>query len=81
MANFIERECYDGGARPCWLAHPHRRVYDPTSRSYGGTPVYEATFAMAAHAIRHIPVAAKNALVGVVSERDLFAIQRHGLHT
>jgi CBS domain-containing protein len=43
-------------------------------------PAYEAAFAMATHAIRHIPVVAHNTLVGVVSERDLFAIQRHGLH-
>jgi CBS domain-containing protein len=43
-------------------------------------PAYEAALAMATHAIRHIPVVANNALVGVISERDLFAIQRHGLH-
>jgi len=42
--------------------------------------VYEAMMAMATHGIRHIPVTGANGCVeGVVSERDLFALQRVGL--
>jgi CBS domain-containing protein len=36
----------------------------------------EALLLMSRHAIRHVPVTRAGALVGMVSERDLFAIQR-----
>jgi CBS domain-containing protein len=37
---------------------------------------YEAALVMAQHGIRHIPVLDEERLVGVVTERDLFALQR-----
>jgi len=40
---------------------------------------YEAALAMTEHRIRHILVADEGGLLGVVSERDLFALQRLGL--
>jgi len=43
-------------------------------------PVYDAMLAMATHGIRHVLVTdAEGRLTGVVSERDLFALQRVGL--
>ena len=40
---------------------------------------YEAALEMAKHGLRHILVADKGKLTGVVSEKDLFALQRVGL--
>jgi CBS domain-containing protein len=40
---------------------------------------YEAALAMAAHGIRHVLVMEDGRLAGVVSERDLFSLQRLGL--
>jgi len=40
---------------------------------------YEAALAMVQHGLRHILVADKGKLTGVVSEKDLFALQRVGL--
>jgi CBS domain-containing protein len=40
---------------------------------------YEAALAMAEHRIRHVLVMEEARLLGVVSERDLFALQRLGL--
>jgi len=37
---------------------------------------YDAALAMAHHGIRHLPVVEDGKLVGVVTERDLFALQR-----
>ena len=45
----------------------------------GHTPAYEAALAMIDHRIRHVLVTEADALVGVVSERDLFSLQRLGL--
>lgn len=43
-------------------------------------PVYDAALAMAMHGVRHLPVTDEaGTLKGVVSERDLFALQRIGL--
>ena len=42
-------------------------------------PLAEAAVAMARHGIRHIVVTRDGRLAGVVSERDLFALQRVGL--
>lgn len=42
-------------------------------------PVYEAALAMARHGIRHIVLVDDGRLFGVVSERDLFALQRASL--
>jgi CBS domain-containing protein len=46
----------------------------------GHTPAYEAALAMTTHAIRHVLVLDDaGRLAGVVSERDLFSLQRLGL--
>lgn len=42
-------------------------------------PIIEAALAMARHGFRHVVVARDGALAGVVSERDLFALQRSSL--
>lgn len=42
-------------------------------------PAYEAALAMARHGIRHVLVMDAARCVGVVSERDLFSVQRVGL--
>ena len=42
-------------------------------------PIYEAAVAMARHGIRHIVLVEDGRLSGVVSERDLFALQRVSL--
>lgn len=39
-------------------------------------PAFEGVLALAAHAIRHIVLVRQGRLVGVVSERDLFALKR-----
>ncbi|MBL0074823.1 MAG: CBS domain-containing protein [Rhodocyclaceae bacterium] len=38
--------------------------------------VYEATLAIAARGIRHLPIVDDGRLVGIITERDLFALQR-----
>jgi CBS domain-containing protein len=43
------------------------------------TPSYEAALLMIEHRIRHVLVTAEERLIGVVSERDLFSLQRLGL--
>ena len=40
---------------------------------------YEAAVAMTAHSIRHVLVMDEGRMIGVVSERDLFSLQRLGL--
>jgi CBS domain-containing protein len=45
----------------------------------GHAPAYEAALAMVERGIRHVLVREGETLVGVVSERDLFALQRLGL--
>lgn len=42
-------------------------------------PVFEAALAMARHGIRHVVLVQDGRLAGVVSERDLFALQRSSL--
>jgi CBS domain-containing protein len=45
----------------------------------GHAPAYEAALAMVEHHVRHVLVTQEGRLVGVVSERDLFSLQRLGL--
>jgi CBS domain-containing protein len=49
-----------------------RDVYTMTPQ----TSAYEAALAMIRHGIRHILVVARGQLVGIVSEKDLFSLQR-----
>ncbi|MDD5240972.1 MAG: DUF294 nucleotidyltransferase-like domain-containing protein [Sulfuricella sp.] len=41
---------------------------------------YEAALEMAKHGFRHVLVAEHGKLVGIISEKDLFSLQRVGLH-
>jgi len=45
----------------------------------GHTPAYEAALAMIDHRFRHVLVTEDDTLLGVVSERDVFSLQRLGL--
>ena len=45
----------------------------------GHAPAYEAALAMVEHHVRHVLVTQDGRLVGVISERDLFSLQRLGL--
>jgi CBS domain-containing protein len=85
----------DRGARPVGIVTEHDlvRVLAEDLRSTGVSEVmsrglialpghalaYEAALVMAEHNIRHILVQEEGRLVGVVSERDLFSLQRLGL--
>jgi CBS domain-containing protein len=42
-------------------------------------PSYEAALVMARHGLRHVPVVENDRLIGVVSESNLFSLQRVGL--
>ena len=42
----------------------------------GDASVYDAALAMAHHGIRHLPIVDGGKLIGIVAERDLFALQR-----
>jgi CBS domain-containing protein len=44
-----------------------------------GACAFDAALAMARHGIRHLPVTRGGVLVGVISERDLFSLQRVGM--
>jgi CBS domain-containing protein len=61
----------------CDLAQPIAKVMtpDPVALSADAS-AYEAVLAMARYGIRHIPVLDGEQLIGVVTERDLFALQR-----
>lgn len=69
------------------IALPRRDPAGPISQVMTRNPItispeahaYEAALLMAQHGFGHICVADKGHLVGVVSERDLFSLQRVGL--
>jgi CBS domain-containing protein len=62
------------------LAAPISSVMTPDPVLIAGdAPVYEAALAMVRHGIRHIVLVEDGKLLGVVSERDLFALQRASL--
>lgn len=61
----------------CDLAQPIASIMTPdpvTLRAEASA--YEAALVMARHGVRHIPVVDGGKLIGVVTERDLFALQR-----
>lgn len=61
----------------CDLTQPIASVMTPDPVALpADASVYEAMLAMARHGIRHIPVLDGGQLMGVVTERDLFALQR-----
>jgi len=85
----------DAGARPVGIVTSHdmvrvtaedarqKRLEEFMTRNPVALPshafAYEAAILMTSRAIRHILVMDEGRLVGVVSERDLFALQRLGL--
>ena len=66
---------------------PGRATGDPISSVMTPKPhalhaeatAYDAALAIARHGIRHIPVLDDGKVIGVVTERDLFALQRVGI--
>lgn len=85
----------DSGARPVGIITEHdlvrvlgedlraREAAEVMSRNPVALPAhalaYEAALAMAENNIRHVLVTEEGRLIGVVSERDLFSLQRLGL--
>ncbi len=62
------------------LATPMRAVMTPDPIALPSTAhAYEAALVMARHGFRHVLVADAGKLVGVVSEKDLFSLQRVGV--
>lgn len=62
---------------PCNLDSPISSVMTPDPRTLPAeSSAYEAALLIAHHGIRHIPVCDGHRLLGVVTERDLFALQR-----
>ncbi|MFN7086847.1 MAG: DUF294 nucleotidyltransferase-like domain-containing protein [Burkholderiales bacterium] len=61
----------------CDLAAPIASIMTPQPVTLPAeASAYEAALAMARHGIRHIPVVEEGRLIGMVAERDLFALQR-----
>jgi len=61
----------------CDLARPISEVMTPDPLTLPAEDsAYDATLLIAHRGIRHIPVCDGNRLIGVVTERDLFALQR-----
>ncbi len=76
---FTERDLV-GVALGAGIAQPIADVMtrDPLGLP-GHTPAYEAALAMIDRRFRHVLVTESDQLVGVVSERDVFSLQRFGL--
>ena len=63
--------------KQCELQQPVSAVMTPNPHTLSAeASAYEAALLIAHHGIRHIPVCDDGRLVGVVTERDLFALQR-----
>lgn len=61
----------------CDLSRPVSEVMTPEPHALPAeTSAYEAAVLIAHHGIRHIPVCDDGRLIGVVTERDLFELQR-----
>ncbi len=62
------------------LDQPLASVMTPNPHSIDeNASAFDAALLMARHTIRHLPVTRGGVLVGVVSERDLFSLQRMGM--
>lgn len=62
------------------LNDPIAKVMSPNPLSLPpSAPIYEAALLMQTHRVRHLPLVESNELKGVVSERDLFRLQRVSL--
>jgi CBS domain-containing protein len=64
------------------LEDPVSAVMTPRPRALpADANAYDAALLIARHGIRHVPVLDDGKLIGVVTERDLFALQRVGIRT
>lgn len=64
------------------LDEPIGAVMTPAPRTLPAeATAYEAALLIAQHGIRHVPVMDSGRLIGVISERDLFALQRVGIRS
>lgn len=64
------------------LDEPIRSVMTPAPRTMEAeATAYDAALLIARHGIRHVPVMDGGRLIGVVTERDLFALQRVGIRS
>ena len=64
------------------LNEPVRLVMTPQPRTlHSEASAYDAALLIAQHGIRHVPVMDGDRLIGVVTERDLFALQRVGIRS
>jgi CBS domain-containing protein len=62
------------------LGDPIAEVMTPSPRTLAAEAnAYDAALLIARHGIRHVPVLDGGKVVGVVTERDLFALQRVGI--
>ena len=62
------------------LEEPIATVMTPSPRALpADANAYDAALLIARHGIRHVPVVDGGKLIGVVTERDLFALQRIGI--
>ena len=78
---FTERDLLDRVVLPgIAIDAPLSRVMTPHPVSLDETAsAFDAALAMARHGIRHLPVTRGGAVVGIISERDLFSLQRVGM--
>ena len=78
---FTERDVLDRVAlRGCDLDTPVAQVMTPAPHCLDESKsAFDAALLMAQRGIRHVPVTRAGRLAGLVSERDLFALQRGGL--
>jgi CBS domain-containing protein len=66
--------------RACDIDQPMRRVMTPNPFSLPDTaPAFEAALAMAQRSIHHVVVTHEGRVCGVISEKDLFALQQVGV--
>src|SRR5688500_18477304 len=64
------------------LMEPIRTVMTPQPRTLPAeASAYDAALLIAQHGIRHVPVVDAGKVIGVVTERDLFALQRVGIRS
>ena len=75
---FTRHDVLDRVALPgCGLDQPISAVMTPAPRTMSAeASAYDAALLIAQHGIRHVPVMDEGRLIGVITERDLFALQR-----
>jgi CBS domain-containing protein len=73
LQDLLDRVAWDGVD----LAAPISTVMTPRPHTLpADATVYDAALAMARHGIRHAPVMEEGRMIGLVSQRDLFSVQR-----